>query len=279
MLLKGKNALITGGGRGISKSVASLYLKEGAKVLIASRSEEELKNTTEEFSKEYPGRIFYFLVDVSNPAEVKSLAQFAITTLDSIDVVVNGAGIYGPIGLSHEVDLNHWQKTYEINVFGTFYIFHEVVPQMIKQGHGKIINFSGGGDGPLPRFSAYSSSKAAIVRLTETLAEEVKERGIEVNCIAPGPVNTHFLDEALAAGIEKLGPEKYQSLLKQKEDGGVPPEKAADLCLFLASEKSNGLSGRFLSAVWDNYWDWDGKKIKEIMSSNTFTYRRVKQND
>ncbi len=276
MLLKDKKALITGGGRGISKVIASFYLREGANIVIASRSEEELKNTSDEFNKTYPGKISYFLVDVSNPTEVKKMIAHAVSSLGAIDILVNGAGIYGPIGPSHEVDLDHWKKTYEINVFGTFYSFHEVVPQMIKQGHGKIINFSGGGDGPLPRFSAYSSSKAAIVRLTETLAEEIKSYGIEVNCIAPGPVNTHFLDEALAAGIEKLGSEKYQSLLKQKEDGGVPPEKAADLCVFLASEKSNGLSGRFLSAVWDNYWDWDEEKIKEIMSGPAFTYRRVK---
>ncbi len=89
-------------------------------------------------------------------------------------------------------------------------------------------------------------------------------------------MNTQFLDEALTAGESKVGPEKFQALLKQKQEGGVPPENAADLCVFLASNKSNGLSGRFLSAVWDNYWDWDEKKIKEIISSSTFTYRRVK---
>ena len=276
MLLQEKKALITGGGRGISKVIAAFYLREGAEVVIASKSEEELKNATEEFNRAHPGKISYFQADVSNPEDVKRLLAFTVKKLGSIDILVNGAGIYGPIGPSHEVDLDHWRKTYEVNVFGAFFMFHEVAPEMIKNGGGKIINFSGGGDGPLPRFSAYNSSKAAIVRLTETLAEEVKDYKIAINCIAPGPVNTAFLDEALSAGIEKLGSEKYKNLLKQKEDGGVPPEKAADLCVFLASSKSDGLSGKFLSAVWDNYWEWNETKIKEIMAGPSFTYRRVK---
>jgi NAD(P)-dependent dehydrogenase (short-subunit alcohol dehydrogenase family) len=215
-------------------------------------------------------------VDVSSPPSVKKLVDQVVSDFDEINILVNGAGIYGPIGLSYEVDLDHWIKTYEINVFGTFNLFRAVAPLMIKQGGGKVINFSGGGDGPLPRFSAYNSSKAAIVRLTETLAEEVKGHKIEINCIAPGAVNTRLLDEALRAGESKLGSQKYQELLKQKAEGGVSPEKAAELCLFLGSSKSDGLSGRFLSAIWDNYKEWDEDKIKSIMSKDLYTYRRVK---
>jgi NAD(P)-dependent dehydrogenase (short-subunit alcohol dehydrogenase family) len=147
---------------------------------------------------------------------------------------------------------------------------------MMKKKYGKIINFSGGGDVPLPNFSAYSSSKGAVVRLNETLAAEMKNYHIDINCIAPGAVNTKFLDEALAAGEEKTGKEKYQVLLKQKKEGGVPPEKAANLCVFLASSISDGLTGRFLSAVWDKYNDWTKKEIKNIIQSDTLTLKRKK---
>ena len=276
MILKNKIALIVGGAGGIGQAVASLFLKEGARVIIASRSEADLISVSEKLNAIYPGRISFLVVDVSVASAVKKMVEQVISDYGAINILISGAGIYGPIGLSHEVDLDDWIKTYEVNVFGTFNLFRAVVPHMIKQGGGKIVNFSGGGDGPLPRFSAYNSSKAAIVRLTETLAEEVKEWNIEVNCIAPGAVNTKLLDEALRAGEAKLGHQKYSELLKQKQGGGVLPEKAAQLCLFLGSSKSDGLSGRFLSAVWDNYEEWDEDKIKLIMSQNLYTYRRVK---
>lgn len=276
MTLENKVALITGGSGGIGEAVATLFLQEGAKVILASRSEAELELVSKKLNTKSPGCVSFLVVDVSSPPSVKKLVDQVVSDFDEINILVNGAGIYGPIGLSYEVDLDHWIKTYEINVFGTFNLFRAVAPLMIKQGGGKVINFSGGGDGPLPRFSAYNSSKAAIVRLTETLAEEVKGHKIEINCIAPGAVNTRLLDEALRAGESKLGSQKYQELLKQKAEGGVSPEKAAELCLFLGSSKSDGLSGRFLSAIWDNYKEWDDDKIKSIMSKDLYTYRRVK---
>ncbi len=281
MILKDKTALITGGSRGIGKAVARAFLREGARVMLAAySSEEELAKTAaelqEEFKKDTP-TVYYSRCDVSDPIAVKRLIKRTqeVFLSEKIDIVVNAAGIYGPIGLSHEISLDEWRRTYEVNVFGTFIVVQEVVPCMIKNGGGKIINFSGGGDGPLPRFSAYNSSKVAVVRLTETLAEELKQWNIAVNAIAPGAVNTKFLDQALEAGEEKVGKKRYQELLKQKTEGGTPPEKTADLCVFLASSKSDGLTGKFLSAVWDHWYEWDEAKIKEIMSTSAFTIRRV----
>ena len=116
------------------------------------------------------------------------------------------------------------------------------------------------------------------MRFTESLAEEVKECGVFVNAIAPGPVNTKFLDNALSAGRERVGDQLYERLLKQEEDGGVSPEKAAALALFLASEESAGLTGKILSAVWDN-WKEIPKHLDEIMKSDIYTFRRVKPKD
>jgi 3-oxoacyl-[acyl-carrier protein] reductase len=145
---------------------------------------------------------------------------------------------------------------------------------MIRQRRGKIINLSGGGaTSPLPNFSAYAASKAAIVRLNETLAEEVKGFNIQVNAIAPGAVNTRLVDEILAAG-PAAGEEMLARTRRQKETGGVPPEQAAALAVFLASEESDGLSGRLISAVWDD-WQSMNSHIDQIMASELYTLRRV----
>lgn len=275
MDLENKVVLITGASRGIGKAVAAAFLKEGAKVMLTARSEEELKITQQEFKINYPF-VEIAAFDVSNFLESTEVVKKTVAAFRTIDILVNAAGIYGPIGPSEEIDINLWRNTYEVNVFGTFQMIHQVAPIMIKNKSGKIINFSGGGDGPLARFSAYNSSKVAIVRLTETLAVEFKDYNLEVNCLAPGPVNTKFLDEALATGEEKVGSERYAILQKQKADGGVPPEKTAELCVFLASSKSNGLTGKFLSVVWDKWQDWGPEEIKKIMATDVYTLRRVK---
>jgi NAD(P)-dependent dehydrogenase (short-subunit alcohol dehydrogenase family) len=139
---------------------------------------------------------------------------------------------------------------------------------------GKIINMSGGGAAyPRPRFSAYSASKAAVVRLTETLSEEVKEFNIQVNAIAPGAVNTRMLEQVLVAG-QDAGEKALTEAKRQKEAGGVPLDVPATLAVFLASDDSNGMTGRLISAVWD---DWQGmaKRIPDILSSDMYTLRRI----
>jgi NAD(P)-dependent dehydrogenase (short-subunit alcohol dehydrogenase family) len=278
MQLKNKSALITGGSRGIGKAIARAFLREGANVMLAARSEDELRIANGESGKEFGGdRIAIHLADVSRENDVKKLVDETIKRFSKIDILVNGAGIYGPIGPSESVDFAKWKQTFEINVFGTFKMFQEVAPHMMKQKKGKIINFSGGGDGPLARFSAYSASKASVVRLTETLAAEIRDYNVDINAIAPGGVNTVFLDQALAAGAQATGEEKYKMLLKQKEEGGVPPEKAAELCVFLASEASDGLSGKLLSAVWDDWRNWKRSDIEDIMKGDRLNLRRVNQ--
>jgi 3-oxoacyl-[acyl-carrier protein] reductase len=278
MILSGKISLVTGGSRGIGKEVARAFLREGASVMLAARSEEELDATKQELRKEFKStRIETCVADVSREDDVKKLVSETLVRFSNIDIVVNAAGVYGPIGPSEDVDFAKWKQTFEINVFGTFRMFQEIVPHMKKRGSGKIINFSGAGDGPLPRFSAYSASKASVVRLTETLAAELKDFRIDINAIAPGAVNTAILDYALAAGSQATGEGRYRALLKQKEEGGVSAEKAGELCVFLASDASDGLSGKLLSAVWDDWKQWDKKDIEEFMRGNKLNLRRVNQ--
>jgi NAD(P)-dependent dehydrogenase (short-subunit alcohol dehydrogenase family) len=150
---------------------------------------------------------------------------------------------------------------------------------MKERRRGKILILSGGGaTAPMANLSAYAASKAAVVRLMETLAVEAKDFGIDVNAIAPGAMNTRFLDEALAAGPEKLGPAYFARLVQQKQSGGVPLEKAADLAAFLASEESNGITGKLISAQWDPWTTLDAHK-GELASTDIYTLRRIVPED
>jgi NAD(P)-dependent dehydrogenase (short-subunit alcohol dehydrogenase family) len=128
----------------------------------------------------------------------------------------------------------------------------------------------GGATSPRPRFSAYASSKTAVVRLTETLAEEVKEFNIQVNAIAPGAVNTRMHDQVLAVG-EAAGKKAIEESQKVKISGGTPLKLPVELAVFLASDASDGLTGKLLSAVWDN---WKKMDLSEVSSSDVYTLRR-----
>ena len=274
MELDGKNCIITGGSRGIGKAIALAFAGEGANLVLASRTPEELELTRKEITDLSARNVEAVPTDVSQPGEVEKLVNHTLTRLATVDVLVNCAGIYGPIGLITDSDNNKWLQAVQINLYGTFLCIRAVLPEMMKKKRGKIINLSGGGAvSPFPRFSAYSASKAAIVRLTETLAEEVKEYKIDINAIAPGGVNTRLLDQVLAAG-EAAGKDFLQKSLKQKEEGGTPPEKSAELAVFLASSRSDGLTGRILSAVWD---DWRGmaKRLEMITATDSYTLRRI----
>lgn len=289
MKLTGKVAIITGGSRGIGKAVAAAFLRNGANVMLAARSSDELaaaqselaaiKTEANKGNAQNGGRVEVCVTDVSKRADVAALVKKTVATFGGADIVVNAAGAYGAIGPVATVDAEAWKKTFDINLFGTFNVIQEALPLFIKSAtgsaHKKIINFSGGGDGPLPSLSAYNASKAAIVRLTETLAKELADKHIDVNAVAPGPVNTQILEDGLAAGEKTIGKEMYEKFLKQKHDGGVPPEKAGELCVFLASSDSDGLSGKLVSAIYDKWSEWTKEDITKLMTGDTLNLRRV----
>jgi NAD(P)-dependent dehydrogenase (short-subunit alcohol dehydrogenase family) len=271
--LAGKAAIITGAGRGIGRAIALAFAREGADVLVASRTLSEIAETAEE-ARALGRHALALSVDVSSRDEVERMVAHALEEFGKVDILVNNAGIYGPIGPLVDNNPERWLETIGINLSGSFFCTRAVLPFMIRQQRGKIINLSGGGaTSPLPNFSAYAASKAAIVRLTETLAGEVKGFNIQVNAIAPGGVNTRLTDEVLAAGAA-AGEEMLERTRRQKETGGVPPERTAALAVFLASEESDGLSGRLISAVWDDWESMNGR-IDQIMASDLYTLRRV----
>ena len=278
MKLVGKTAIITGGSIGIGKTIALAFAAEGANLVLASRTKNELEAAKQKIGQFADIKVEIFPTDVSNSEGVKKLFNFTLKEFPNIDILVNCAGIQGPIGLSADVNADEWLETIKINLYGTFLCSKAALPNMIKNKAGKIINFSGGGAvSPRPRFSAYAASKAAVVRLTETLALEYKEYGLDINAIAPGAVNTRMLDETLKAG-ERAGKEAQYQSIKQKQEGGVPAEKVAELVVFLASSQSNGLTGRLISFLWDRWRDIP-QHLDEVMSSDIYTMRRILPKD
>jgi NAD(P)-dependent dehydrogenase (short-subunit alcohol dehydrogenase family) len=275
--LSGRVALITGANQGFGLEVARSYLSAGADLMLCARNAEMLESARTELmhSAEAGQRIIATAADVSNEQQVRDLVSSTISELGGLHILVNNAGVYGPKGQIEDVDWNAWTQAIEINVYGSILMCKTVLPHFKAQAYGKVIQLSGGGaTSPMPRISAYAVSKAAIVRFAETLAEEVRGTGIDINSIAPGALNTRMLDEVLEAGPEKVGKDFYERAVKQKDTGGVPLHRGAELAVFLASSASDGITGKLISAVWDNWEQWP-EHLEKLSSSDVYTLRRI----
>lgn len=272
MKLKGRVAIITGGGRGIGKNIGLAYAREGAKVVIAARTSAEIEATAREIQR-CGGASLAVHTDVSDYSSVENLVGETLCNFSQIDILVNSAGVQGPIGSIGEVDREKWVDTLMINLVGTFYCCRAVLPSMKGQQRGKIINLSGGGSvSPRANFSAYSASKAAVVRFTETLAEELTPWNIQVNTMGPGATRTR-ITEQIAAQASRAGPKEARQAEDILRGGGVDPERQAALAIFLASDDSNGLTGRMLHTN-DNWPSLIGR-IDEIMATDLYTVQRI----
>jgi NAD(P)-dependent dehydrogenase (short-subunit alcohol dehydrogenase family) len=281
MKLKGRVAIITGANQGLGEAIAMEFVRQGAGVFICARDKGKLlavKEKLEKISAE-DQKVYAMVTDVSNESEVEKLINTSIVEFNHVDILVNNAGVYGPKGPIEKVDSDDWVKAIEINLCGVFYCCKHIITHMKKNNYGKIINLSGGGaTSPLPFISAYAASKAGVVRFTETLAGECNSFKIDVNAIAPGALNTRLLDEVLSAGPYIVGKDFYEKALKQKKDGGVPLEVGVELCVFLASSQSDGITGRIISAKWDP-WKSLSNRRKELMASDIYTLRRITPED
>jgi NAD(P)-dependent dehydrogenase (short-subunit alcohol dehydrogenase family) len=281
MKLQDLVTLVTGASQGLGKAIAEAFVREGAHVVICARDRKMITTAKEDLEQIASSgqKILALRCDVTSASEVAELFAAIDREIGSIDVLVNNAGVYGPKGPSEEVDLEEWMRAIEINLLGTFLPTRQAITRMKPRKRGKIINLSGGGaTNPLPRISAYAAAKAAVVRLTETLAEELREFGIQVNAVAPGALNTRLLDEVLQAGPEVVGAEFYQKALKQRDSGGAPLEKGASACVYLASAQSAGTTGKLLSAIWDP-WDRLHEFGETLDKSDIYTLRRIVPTD
>jgi len=279
--LEGRAAIITGASQGLGLAITRAYVAAGADVLICAREGQLLEQAQKEVAKlsKRGQKVEAQVADVSKRAEVDRLVDLALQIFPRLHILVNNAGIYGPKGMIEKVNWDEWVRAIEINLFGSVLMCRAVLPHFKAQQYGKIVQLSGGGaTNPLPRISAYAASKAAVVRLAETLAEEVRGDHIDVNAIAPGALNTRLLDEVLASGPEKVGQEFYDRAVKQKAQGGSALEKGAELAVFLGSATSDGLTGKLLSALWDP-WERLIDYLQELRQTDVYTLRRIVPQD
>ena len=271
----GKNVLITGGSTGLGFETAKLFVSNGANVIICSRNVKELEAASSKLSEEkinQSQQIRFTKADVGNISEIDSLFAFSGTP----DVLVTCAGIYGPIGRIENNSWDEWEYTLRVNLFGTVYCIRKAVSLWKNENRGgKIVCLSGGGATKgMPNFSSYAASKSAVVRTVETIALENKDSGIYINAVAPGALNTRMLDQALNAGQESTGSDTYRKLITQKENGGASVQNAAELIAYLASDISDGITGKLISAVWDDWKEFHEHK-KFLENPEIYTLRRI----
>jgi NAD(P)-dependent dehydrogenase (short-subunit alcohol dehydrogenase family) len=282
--LYGRTAIVTGASRGLGCEIARHFLAAGADIAICARSAANIESAAAELRQAYSGRkVVAAACDVACTGDLDRLFDVAEATFRTIDIVVNNAGIHGPIGPIDTLDWSEWKHAVAVNLTGTVYGCRRAVQHFKARNRdgrrGKIINLSGGGaTAPQPGLSAYGASKAGLVRFTETLAEEVKAFAIDVNAVAPGPLATRLMHELRDAGPDKIGANYHARVAQLLNEGGMSMARPAELCVYLASARSDGITGRLISAAWDP-WPFTDKMIAEIAETDVLTLRRIVDND
>ncbi len=280
-ILENRCAIVTGASQGLGLAIARKFLDAGASLMICARDGRLLDRAAQELGHAAGTDqvVIAIPADVSSPAAVTELVDRALHEFGRLDILVNNAAVVGPIGAADEVDWEEWVHAIQINLLGSVLLSRAVLPHFKRLGRGKIIQLSGGGaTQPLPMLSAYAASKAAVVRFVETLAEETRRYRIDVNALSPGALNTRLLDQFIAAGPGGIGREFHARALRQRQDGGTPPAKAAELALFLASPQSDGITGKLISAVWDP-WRFLPARLDELNETDIYTLRRILPKD
>lgn len=263
--------VITGAGTGIGATLAKTLSKDGHTIFICGRRINKLEEVASTSNK-----IHFQSCDVSNEEDAINFSEFVKNKTDYVDILINCAGVFGPIGRFDITDSFEWKKTFEINTFGTYLMTKYLLDLILKSDTKKIINFSGGGAfSPFPNYSSYAVSKAAVVRLSENLATELSDVGVTVNCIAPGFVATDLHKSTLKAGEKNAG-NQYNITVKKLKKGSVPIDTPVNCVKFLISPESRGLTGKTISASFDK-WDTNvfKKNIDELNSSDLYTQRRI----
>jgi NAD(P)-dependent dehydrogenase (short-subunit alcohol dehydrogenase family) len=269
MTLSGRRILVTGGSQGIGREVARALARAGGEVVVAARGEAAVHDTVA--GLEGDGHLGVTL-DVAIEASWESAINDIGRPLHG---VVAAAGQLEPIGPAGSFPPEAFLETVRVNLYGTYLAVHFCLPALRAAGDAAQVTFSGGGGtGPFPRFDAYAASKAAVVRLTENLAYELAEDRVTANAIAPGFVATRMQEAVLQAGPERAGAEYHARARRQVEEGGVSPRAAADLAVFLLSGDARGISGKLISAQWD---DWRDPELRARLAGDPdlATLRRI----
>jgi 3-oxoacyl-[acyl-carrier protein] reductase len=270
------NVLITGASRGLGQAIAREFWKRGASLALVARHRAALEDAAAQLPPSGTQTVEIIPADLSDPGSPAFLTEALRAKWQRLDALINNAAVTGPIGRVWENDWEEWQRTLQVNLLAPVALCRLAIPWM-RRG-GAIVNLSGGGaTGPRANFTAYGTAKAALVRFTETLAQEAAPLGIRVNAIAPGAMNTEMLEAVLRAGAGHAGPE-YERAVAQKQKGGQAPDQAAALAWFLASRESEGITGRLISAAWDP-WERLAAHAGELGGSDIYTLRRITPED
>jgi NAD(P)-dependent dehydrogenase (short-subunit alcohol dehydrogenase family) len=268
-----RTVVLTGASLGVGKVVAQAFVAQGDCVFACARDGQALNAAMAEIAAAGPGEVVAVTGDVTQPHDRQRLVDVALQRTGRLDVLINNAGTYGPIGPLEENDEEGWIANLAVNLIAPTMLMRLAIPAMRAAGRGKIINMSGGGaTKPSPTLSAYAAAKAGLVRLTETVAYELKPHNIQVNALAPGFIASRFHDPIMAGEVN-IDPAIAAQTRKNVERGGDDPALAASACLFLASSAADHITGRLLSAVFD---DRAAMADKATFASESFaTLRRV----
>ena len=227
--LKNKTAVITGGAQGFGLDIAKKFLSFGAKVFIWDIDENELIKATKEINNP---NLEYNLVDVSNFEEIESTVK-KIVSSNKIDILINNAGITGPTAELWNYNNDDWKKIIEINLYGTFYCCKVIVPYMLKQKYGRIVNIASvsGKDGNV-NASAYSSAKAGVIGLTKSLGKELATYNIPVNAVTPAGAKTRILNQMSKEHVQRM-------LSKVPRGRFLEVDELSSLICWLSSEENS----------------------------------------
>jgi 3-oxoacyl-[acyl-carrier protein] reductase len=267
--------LITGASGGLGSHLARSFWSAGWNLALVGRNRQSLLDLSNSLPKKANQSAPVFACDLSLSDDVIKLSQQIKEYLPRLDVLINNAAIHGPIGPLIGSNLTYWDDAIRVNLLAPVALCHGLIGFIASSGGGSIINLSGGGaTGPRANFTAYASAKAALVRFSETLAQEVSMQNIRVNCIAPGAMKTSLIKEVIDSGVRVAGIHEFETANKVLEEGGASFDAVADLALFLSSEISRGISGKLISAIWDNWREWP-HHLKQLQASDVYTLRRI----
>jgi NAD(P)-dependent dehydrogenase (short-subunit alcohol dehydrogenase family) len=248
--LKNKVAIVTGGGKGIGKAISLAFAAEGAIVVMAARELSSMEDTAREIQSN-GGNVDVIVTDVQYEDQVKNMVAYTLNKYGQIDILINNSAIPGPTANLIDLDINDWNNVMTINLTGSMLCAREVLKPMIAAGKGTIINISSeGGRSGFPMRCPYAVSKRGVIALTETLAIEVGEYGIRVNCISPGRVRGERVENVVRAKAKALGLTYDEVMANITIDASlkrmVEPSEVAAAAVFLASDDSSAITGETL---------------------------------
>ena len=252
MLLKGKTAIVTGAGRGIGRAIARRFAGEGAAVVVAARTAEEVNAVAAEIQAA-GGQAAAVAADASQEAGCESIVRAARERFRAVHILVNNAGVFGPVKLTHEITPEEFDQVIAVNLRSAFLLTRLVLPEMCERGQGNIVNISSvAAKNAWPYNGAYGTAKAGLLSLTRVVAAEVARKGVRVNAICPGPVTETRMSQELGAKFSELMGVSKDEQLRQLFAGilqgrGQTAEEIAAAALFLVSDHASGITGQALN--------------------------------